>query len=122
MRATSSCKLEIAVARLERSLARLLQNRSEMSLSIIVLLIIHALLYVTNVDCQQFPIPDDVASNFNVDSLVRSGLSIPPSSAHEPSGNFRFLCRASHLAADDPIVYPNQPGKSHLHHFFGTKN
>ena len=41
----------------------------------------------------------------------------------EPSGlegAFRFLCAPSHNAYDDPIVYPGQPGKSHLHTFFGN--
>lgn len=54
----------------------------------------------------------------NVPGLV--GSIIPPSSANEPTGNFRFLCNFSHLAYDDPIVYPGQPGASHLHMFFGN--
>lgn len=33
---------------------------------------------------------------------------------------FRFRCKASHLQYDDPIVFPGQPGKSHLHMFFGN--
>lgn len=43
---------------------------------------------------------------------------IPPSTGDE--GAFRFLCAPSHNAYDDPIVYPGQPGKSHLHTFFGN--
>ena len=35
-------------------------------------------------------------------------------------GAFRFICNPAHLAKDDPIVYPGQPGKSHLHQFFGN--
>ena len=35
-------------------------------------------------------------------------------------GAFRFLCTPSHNAYNDPIVYPGQPGKSHLHTFFGN--
>lgn len=35
-------------------------------------------------------------------------------------GAFRLTCEYSHMAADDPIVLPNQPGKSHLHTFFGN--
>ncbi len=42
------------------------------------------------------------------------------STAEEPSGAFRTVCQFSHLAYDDPIVYPGQPGKSHLHMFFGN--
>ena len=35
-------------------------------------------------------------------------------------GAFRFLCSPSHNAYDDPIVYPGQRGKAHLHTFFGN--
>lgn len=35
-------------------------------------------------------------------------------------GNFRVTCQWSHLSYDDPIVYPNKPGKSHLHMYFGN--
>lgn len=35
-------------------------------------------------------------------------------------GAFRFVCAPSHNAYNDPIVYPGQPGKSHLHTFFGN--
>ena len=38
----------------------------------------------------------------------------------EDVGAFRFLCAPSHNAYNDPIVYPGQPGKSHLHTFFGN--
>ncbi|MFL6664645.1 MAG: DUF1996 domain-containing protein [Rhizobacter sp.] len=42
--------------------------------------------------------------------------------AAEPSdiGAFRTICAYSHMAFDDPIVYPGEPGKSHLHVFFGN--
>jgi hypothetical protein len=33
---------------------------------------------------------------------------------------FATLCRFSHEAPDDPIVFPGQAGKSHLHTFFGN--
>jgi hypothetical protein len=35
-------------------------------------------------------------------------------------GSFRISCKYSHMAFDDPIVYPGQPGRSHLHTFFGN--
>ena len=35
------------------------------------------------------------------------------------TGAFRTVCDFSHMAFDDPIVFPGQPGKSHLHAFFG---
>lgn len=36
------------------------------------------------------------------------------------SGYFRVKCEVSHFAYDDPIVFPNQPGRAHLHMFFGN--
>ena len=34
--------------------------------------------------------------------------------------NFVSVCRFSHRNQDDVIIYPGQPGKSHLHQFFGN--
>jgi Domain of unknown function (DUF1996) len=36
------------------------------------------------------------------------------------SGAFRISCNYSHMNFDDPIVYPNQQGASHLHVYFGN--
>ncbi len=36
------------------------------------------------------------------------------------SGTFRTVCTLSHMAFDDPIVFPGKPGASHLHVFFGN--
>ena len=38
----------------------------------------------------------------------------------EGFGEFRAECDFSHYAYDDPIVYPGQPGKAHLHMIFGN--
>lgn len=46
--------------------------------------------------------------------------AIPESSAPDILGAFRFVCGAGQLSYDDPIVYPGQPGKSHLHQFYGN--
>ncbi|MFD1786958.1 DUF1996 domain-containing protein [Sphingomonas floccifaciens] len=46
--------------------------------------------------------------------------SIPPSGKPDVVGAFRFICEAGQVSADDPVVYPGQPGKSHLHQFFGN--
>jgi hypothetical protein len=35
--------------------------------------------------------------------------------------NFFANCRFSHTSNDDPIVYPNEPGRSHHHTFFGNR-
>lgn len=37
-----------------------------------------------------------------------------------PEAAFRVPCGYSHMAFDDPIVFPGQPGASHLHTFFGN--
>ena len=36
------------------------------------------------------------------------------------TGAFRTVCMFSHMNFDDPIVYPGQPGRSHLHAYFGN--
>lgn len=36
------------------------------------------------------------------------------------TGAFRTACDMSHMAFDDPIVFPGQVGRSHLHVFFGN--
>lgn len=49
--------------------------------------------------------------------------SAPAQAHHIREGDVRFkvTCEYDHSAADDPIVYPNQPGASHLHDFFGRR-
>ncbi len=37
-----------------------------------------------------------------------------------PEGQFRAACEYSHFGADDPIVFPGEPGAAHLHMFFGN--
>jgi hypothetical protein len=50
---------------------------------------------------------------------VRSTTEIAPVSA-DGTGSFRDICEFSHMKSDDPLVYPNQSGASHLHTFFGN--
>lgn len=63
--------------------------------------------------------------------IVTAGLVVPgailaaeprPASAHGPvhDGIFLSVCRPSHVASDDPIVHPGEPGASHQHEFFGN--
>lgn len=40
--------------------------------------------------------------------------------ASDGVGAFRVVCNYTHMAFDDPIVYPGQKGTSHLHTFFGN--
>ncbi len=66
---------------------------------------------------------ESIPSNFDIKSeLVPSWGSgaIPKSAAPDVVGAFRFICNAGQISFDDPIVYPGQPGKSHLHQFFGN--
>ncbi len=60
-----------------------------------------------------------IASNFDPNSELVSA-AVPPSSAPDPEGAFRFICNPGQLLRDDPIVYPGQAGKSHLHQFYGN--
>ena len=60
-----------------------------------------------------------VESGLNIASLL-SLKSIPPSSAPDVVGAFRFLCAPGQISNDDPIVYPGKPGAAHLHQFFGN--
>ena len=62
-----------------------------------------------------------VPSNFNISSTLTSA-SIPGSALPDVVGAFRFICGAGQISNDDPIMYPGQPGKSHLHQFFGNMN
>lgn len=61
-----------------------------------------------------------VADGLDVPSLLRSAGKMPDLAAPLDPGAFRLICHASHLSYNDPIVYPGQKGKSHLHQFFGN--
>lgn len=43
-----------------------------------------------------------------------------PDESADGTGDFRTRCVQSHFAFDDPLVFPGQPGKSHLHAFMGN--
>jgi hypothetical protein len=52
-----------------------------------------------------------------------AGSSVEAARARGPQGGvaqFVVECAPSHQAFDDPIVWPDQPGASHLHEFFGN--
>ena len=56
-------------------------------------------------------------------SLMAVAAAASAASASRLHGqNFFSNCYFSHIARDDPIVYPNQPGVSHSHTFFGSKS
>jgi hypothetical protein len=67
-----------------------------------------------------FPIDASVlprgSSGYGFDRLQATSELAPLSDI----GAFRIVCQYSHMAFDDPIVYPGRPGASHLHTFFGN--
>ncbi len=66
---------------------------------------------------------DPIASGIDVSQYLVSAQgtgAIPGQDAGDVVGSFRMLCAPSHNAYDDPIVYPGQAGKAHLHTFFGN--
>jgi hypothetical protein len=62
-------------------------------------------------------IPAPTTRSFAADR-VRPTTDTP--SASSQFGAFRISCKYSHMAYDDPIIFPGQPGRSHLHTFFGN--
>lgn len=60
-----------------------------------------------------------IISNFPTDPLL---INEPPPPAPSPGdpGAFRVICGPAHLGYDDPVVYFGQPGRSHLHQFYGN--
>src|SRR5438067_1502091 len=60
----------------------------------------------------------DIADNFDANAWLEPGEA--PHASPDEVGAFRFTCLAGQVMRDDPIVYPGQPGKSHLHQFFGN--
>lgn len=57
------------------------------------------------------------STGLSIDQVKYTGEQ--PSSS-DGTGNFRTACDYSHMAFDDPILYPGQPGRAHLHAFFGN--
>jgi hypothetical protein len=73
------------------------------------------------------PVPTDpligespIASNFDINQYLVKNGTIPISAKPDVVGAFRFICNAGQILRDDPIVFPGQPGKSHLHQFYGN--
>lgn len=61
-----------------------------------------------------------IASDFPAAAWLQRAEGPSPVSAPPEPGAFRLICAASHANYDDPIVFPGQPGKSHLHVFYGN--
>ena len=56
-------------------------------------------------------------SGFTGPQIIRETYSPGPG---DGSAQFRTNCRFSHMAFDDPIVFPGRAGAAHLHIFFGN--
>jgi hypothetical protein len=64
-----------------------------------------------------------IPSNFDYNTALQAAWGSGAIPAQEIGrGSFRFICGAGQLLRDDPIVYPGQPGKSHLHQFYGNRS
>ena len=63
--------------------------------------------------------PGDRRQLQTADGVAPGDLDVTPPSPDD-MGNFRMICGAGQISYDDPIVYPGQPGKSHLHQFYGN--
>lgn len=53
---------------------------------------------------------------------LAGALAAPQSATAAPHPSFRVVCYPTGMAPNDPIVFPGQAGRSHLHTFFGAKN
>jgi Domain of unknown function (DUF1996) len=54
--------------------------------------------------------------------LVTSFLVLPATPARAAAAGWIVTCQFSHAANDDPIVSPGQPGVSHLHVYYGSRD
>jgi hypothetical protein len=55
-------------------------------------------------------------------SIAMTAMPVPPASASDMTVGWINVCRFSHRAKDDPIVFPRNPGASHSHDFYGNKS
>lgn len=66
-----------------------------------------------DIDLTAIPLGVKGSGSLNIESTSNRGTT-------SDIGAFRIPCRYSHMAFVDPIVYPGQPGRAHLHTFFGN--
>ena len=62
---------------------------------------------------------EKIATNFDSTTMF-ADRPLPGDMGSDIVGAFRFICQPSHNLYDDPIVFPGQPGKAHLHTFYGN--
>lgn len=71
------------------------------------------------VDEANIPAPNTADAREGV-QLSPSGFTPRPTPGDPAGAQFRLTCHTSHYLYDDPIIYPDGPGRSHLHTFFGN--
>lgn len=57
--------------------------------------------------------------NLTFGTNMSAPYSIGPTGSRDAHGN-RIYCVISHFSYDDPIIYPDEPGRAHLHMFWGN--
>ncbi|MCJ8191094.1 DUF1996 domain-containing protein [Sphingomicrobium aestuariivivum] len=62
----------------------------------------------------------DAADSVLHPDLIRTSVVPAPVAPNSWKGILRINCDFAHAAYDDPIVFPDQPGKAHLHRFYGN--
>jgi hypothetical protein len=62
------------------------------------------------------PIPD----NFITANGIIAGNTSHDDDSPDPSGAFRARCGYAKVLPDDPLLFPNAPGRSHFHIFYGN--
>ena len=65
-------------------------------------------------------VPSDIPTPVDVAAKLLQPWPVPADNGPDPIGAFRFICQAGQVSYDDPLVFPKQPGKSHLHQWFGN--
>lgn len=70
-----------------------------------------------NVPADQINLRDLIIDGTPDFQWFKSNAFNPPTGVN---GQFRTRCELSHLSYDDPIMKPGQPGKSHLHMYYGN--
>lgn len=66
----------------------------------------------------------DLKADFSIAKGLRvAGTAKPPGPNAPNEGAFRFICGGDgKLAYDDPVVFPGEPGRSHLHLAWGNED
>jgi hypothetical protein len=64
-------------------------------------------------------VPGGERYDFTVGSLGGTSYTVGRAGSRGGHGN-RIYCTISHFSWDDPIIYPGEPGRAHLHMFWGN--